>query len=66
MPNMDIIRWQQNVDKALSFNIPHISSYALTVEPKTALAHFINKGTVKLPADEEVEKQYIYLQAPLT
>jgi oxygen-independent coproporphyrinogen-3 oxidase len=27
----------KNIEQALSFVIPHISSYALTVEPKTAL-----------------------------
>ncbi|MBD0296153.1 MAG: radical SAM family heme chaperone HemW [Flavisolibacter sp.] len=30
-------QWQQNVEKALSYNIPHLSCYALTVEDKTPL-----------------------------
>lgn len=46
-------RWIQNIEKALSFNIPHISSYVLTVEPKTALYNFIQKGIVK-PVDDEI------------
>ena len=37
MPNMSNEKWLQNIETALSFHIPHISSYALTVEPKTAL-----------------------------
>jgi oxygen-independent coproporphyrinogen-3 oxidase len=57
MPNMTNERWEQNIDKALSFNIPHISSYALTVEPKTALASFIEKGLIK-PVDDEVAEQH--------
>jgi len=44
MPNMTNERWLHNIETALSFNIPHISSYALTVEPKTALHRFIQKG----------------------
>jgi oxygen-independent coproporphyrinogen-3 oxidase len=32
---------EQNIETALSFGIPHISSYALTVEPKTALNKLI-------------------------
>jgi len=47
IPDMSDERWIQNIDKALSLGVPHISSYALTVEPKTALANFIEKGIVK-------------------
>jgi hypothetical protein len=32
--------------------VPHISSYALTVEPKTALHTFIQKGIIPQPDDE--------------
>ena len=51
IPDMTKERWRQNIDKALSFGIPHISSYALTVEPKTALASFIEKGVIQ-PLDD--------------
>ena len=57
MPNMTIERWQENIEKTLSFNITHISSYVLTVEPKTALSSFIEKGTVK-PLDDEVAQEH--------
>jgi oxygen-independent coproporphyrinogen-3 oxidase len=40
VPGMSNEKWQ-NIEKALSFGIPHISSYALTVEPKTALKKLI-------------------------
>ena len=57
MPNMSNERWEQNIDKALSFGVPHISSYALTVEPKTALASFIKKGLIK-PVDDQVAQDH--------
>lgn len=44
IPNMSIVQWQENLDIALSFGIKHISSYALTVEPKTALDRFVKTG----------------------
>lgn len=50
--------WQQNIDIALSYNIPHISSYALTVEPKTVLANHIKKGIVKNVDDEMAHEQF--------
>ena len=53
MPNMSNARWRENIKKALSFGVPHISSYALTVEPKTALSRFIEKGVIA-PLDDEL------------
>lgn len=52
IPEMSNEKWLQNIETALSFNIPHISSYALTVEPKTALHNFIQKGIIPQPDDE--------------
>lgn len=39
--------WISNIQLTLKNNIPHISAYALTVEPKTALESFINKNKSK-------------------
>ncbi|MFC4738744.1 radical SAM family heme chaperone HemW [Flavobacterium ponti] len=58
IPGMSNEKWKQNIEKALSFNIPHISSYALTVEPKTALDTFIKKGIVKEPDDEVAQEHF--------
>jgi oxygen-independent coproporphyrinogen III oxidase len=52
MPDMSNEKWIQNIETALSFNIPHISSYALTVEPKTALKKMIDTGKISVPKDE--------------
>lgn len=60
MPNMTRERWEQNIETALSFGIPHISSYALTVEPKTALANFIKKGQLA-PLDEELAQEHFFI-----
>ena len=58
IPGMSNARWIQNLETALSFNIPHISSYALTVEPKTALANFIKKGIIKNVDDDLAQEQF--------
>ena len=60
VPGLSNEKWLQNVETALSFNIPHISSYALTVEPKTALDTFIQKGIIPQP-DDEVAQQHFHL-----
>lgn len=58
IPGMDNHRWKANIEKALSFGIPHISSYALTVEPRTALKKFIEKGIVEDVDDEQAQEQF--------
>jgi len=60
VPNMSINKWQQNLNIAFELNVPHISSYALTVEEKTALSSFIKKGTVK-PLDEALAQEHFNL-----
>ncbi|SRX51972.1 radical SAM family heme chaperone HemW [Aequorivita sp. CIP111184] len=57
IPGMSNERWKENLKIALKLNVPHLSCYALTVEPKTALKKFIEKGIVP-PVDEEVAKQH--------
>ena len=61
MPNMSNEKWLQNVQTALSFGVPHISSYALTVEPKTALKKLIEKKVVEAPKDEVAQEHFLVL-----
>lgn len=58
MPNMSNEKWLQNIETALSFNIPHISSYALTVEPRTALKKLIETGKINEPTDEVAQEHF--------
>lgn len=60
VPGMSNEKWLENFETALSFNVPHISSYALTVEPKTALHTFIQKGIIPMP-DDEVAQEHFHL-----
>jgi len=57
IPGMSNERWQKNIQILLDLDIPHISSYALTVEPNTALQKFIEKGKIK-PVDDAVAAQH--------
>jgi len=65
IPGLTNDRWKQNIDIALSYNVPHISSYALTVEPKTALEHFIEKGIIDNVDDEQAHEQFHILKDTL-
>ena len=61
VPGMSNEKWKHNIETALSFNIPHISSYALTVEPKTALSKLIQTGEIAAPKDEVASKHFMIL-----
>ncbi|MGB3145620.1 MAG: radical SAM family heme chaperone HemW [Maribacter sp.] len=65
MPNMTLERWKANIDTAISYDIPHISSYSLTVEPKTALANFVKKGLISPASDEEAQDHFNLLNITL-
>jgi len=36
-------KWEFNIQKLIEYQVPHISSYSITVEPNTALAKLISK-----------------------
>lgn len=63
IPGMSSSRWENNLKQALSYDIPHISSYALTVEPKTALEALINKGKIAPVEESLAYEHYQLLQA---
>lgn len=65
-PNTTLGDWKRNLDYALQLEVPHISSYALTLEPKTALERFVDKGVVSLLDEGVVEAQFHHLVDTLT
>lgn len=64
-PGMDDNAWQQNLAEALALGVPHISSYCLTVEPKTALQHMVDKGKTPDIDEEQAERQFHMLRSTL-
>ena len=60
-PNTTLDDWKRNLDYALQIEVPHISSYALTLEPKTPLERFVDKRVVSLLDEKVVEAQFHHL-----
>jgi oxygen-independent coproporphyrinogen III oxidase len=54
-------KWKKNVETVLSFNIPHISCYALTVEPKTPLQKMIHQGKSENVNPDKQSEQFLLL-----
>ncbi|MDB4167377.1 radical SAM family heme chaperone HemW [Polaribacter sp.] len=62
IPGLTHEEWQQNIQTALGFNVSHISSYALTVEPKTALEKLIKKGKIEKVDDVLAQEHFFILR----
>ena len=50
--------WLDNLQKINDFNVPHLSAYGLTVEPKTKLAYQIEMGELPSLNDEKMVSQF--------
>jgi oxygen-independent coproporphyrinogen-3 oxidase len=57
-PLLTNLKWQENIRKTVELQVPHISGYSLTVEPKTALDNLINKGIQKPMNDDQSAEQF--------
>jgi oxygen-independent coproporphyrinogen III oxidase len=65
LPGLTDDAWRSNLEQAISLGIPHISAYALTVEPRTALDTMIIRGK-KEPVDAAQQaRQFIILMEML-
>lgn len=61
LPGMTIAEWDAQIEQALQFAPPHISSYCLTVEPRTALHKQVERGEVIPAQDDDQASQFEHL-----
>ncbi len=54
-------KWKHNMQQIFDLKIPHISAYAMTVEPQTALASFIKKKLFAPMSEAQSADQFILL-----
>ena len=65
-PTLPDDHWRWNVEKAIELGAPHISCYALTVEPKTALQQLIHKHKIQDTDPGQQARQFLQLIQWLT
>src|SRR5919199_428365 len=58
--------WRATLEAALALDPPHVSAYALTVEPGTPLARRIAAGEVAAPDDDDQAEKYLAAEAALS
>jgi oxygen-independent coproporphyrinogen-3 oxidase len=57
LPNQSNEKWKKNLKQMLALDIQHFSAYALTIEPKTALKHLVDKKKVT-PLEEKITVEH--------
>jgi len=60
-PLLTDAKWKYNLDKVFELDIPHISAYSMTVEPRTALASFIKNKKQPAMNEEQSAAQFLYM-----
>ncbi len=60
-PGLTHEKWKQNADTAIALNIPHLSCYALTIEPKTPLQKMIRLGKAEDVNPDQQSEQFLLL-----
>jgi oxygen-independent coproporphyrinogen-3 oxidase len=57
IPAMPVSQWEQHLKTALSLDIPHLSAYHLTIEPRTVFGKRKSRGeSFSVPEEESVEQ----------
>ena len=54
-------KWKRNIETAINLQIPHLSAYALTIEPRTALAQLIKTGKQQPISDDQSADQFLMM-----
>jgi oxygen-independent coproporphyrinogen-3 oxidase len=60
-PLLNDEKWKHNLNKVFELDVPHISTYSMTVEPKTALASFITNKKQPAMDDQQSAEQFILM-----
>ena len=60
-PTSDLEIWKENLQKTIELQVPHVSAYALTIEPKTALENWVNNKKIKAPDENLQHDEFHYM-----
>lgn len=64
-PSLTAVKWTDNIQQALQLQVPHISCYSMTVEPRTALHHWVKTQQTPPLNPEQAAQHYEELMITL-
>lgn len=62
LPDQSVSHFEKTLEEALQFDLPHYSTYALQIEPKTVFYHKRRKGALHQPPEDDEVQMYQLLQ----
>ena len=65
IPHADHSVWQRDLQKALALQVPHISAYCLTIEPKTVFGKWMEQRKIQPATEDFAAEQAEMLTATL-
>lgn len=65
LPNQTVEQFQKSLEEAVSFDLPHYSTYALQIEPKTVFYQRHKKGKLHRPPQESEVQMYEILKSTM-
>ncbi|MEN8144293.1 MAG: radical SAM family heme chaperone HemW [Gemmatimonadota bacterium] len=57
--------WEHEIRRVADLNVPHVSTYGLTAEPRTPLGRRVDRGQVRLAEEPAYEAEYLASAAAL-
>lgn len=61
LPNLSMEEWTTHVNRVMEMGVPHLSAYCLTIEEKTVLSNWVNKGKISTPNEDTQSDQFVKL-----
>ncbi|MDA9726974.1 radical SAM family heme chaperone HemW [Bacteroidota bacterium] len=61
-PNLKNKLWENNLMKAVSLNVTHMSCYCLTIEKGTVFHKMVNSGKLKIDSDDNIKLQFLTMR----
>ena len=58
LPTSDVGQWNRNLDLFFQTGAPHLSAYALTLEPNTILSKLVEQNKTPSPTEEAIIRDY--------
>ncbi|MBR3698533.1 MAG: radical SAM family heme chaperone HemW [Bacteroidales bacterium] len=58
LPTSDADQWKRNLDRFLELDLPHLSAYALTLEPNAILTKLIEQGKAAPLNEDDAVRDY--------
>lgn len=61
LPNSNVQKLASNLNALQEYEVPHFSAYALTLEERTALKHWVSKDQIQILEDADTIEQMEYI-----